>query len=451
MSKKALYKHKRSGDLFAIETDEAGKALSTSGPLLTKNLNPEALDYDNYWDPDIEANINGFELLSKAEYRELLKRTGFVIQESQRSIFDEMNRVKERNNKKRNFTGQQPPQTVGQYNGGFMGHNIEIKNGEASMFYVNEEPWHGLGQKLEKPATAQEAIQAAKLDWRVMKVPLYAQRDVIQLRAKGKYGVVREDLWGNDECSVLGIVGRHYTPLQNSDSFTFFDPIVGENAAIYHTAGVLGAGERIWILAKLPDDIRVVGDDIVNKYLLLSNSHDGTSAVQVKFTPIRVVCQNTLTMALSRGQTVRVAHTKSLPERLQMAVKLLGIIKTRFNEIETAFKNMTRVTINENRLAEYYQEVFPDPSDPENDRVMKRVQDDRLLAEYFFDQGKGNRIAGVAGTLWAAYNGVTELVDHRMTQTSDLQRLKSVWFGGGYFVKARAFRVAEGKLSSWVN
>jgi len=94
MSTKALYKHKRTGDLFAIETDEAGNVLSTSGPLLTKDLNPEQLDYDNYWDPDIKANIDGFELLSQAEYRELLKQTGFLVQESQRTIFDEMNRDK---------------------------------------------------------------------------------------------------------------------------------------------------------------------------------------------------------------------------------------------------------------------------------------------------------------------------------------------------------------------
>jgi len=94
MSKKALYRHKGTGDLFAIETDETGRVLSTSGPLLTKDVNAESLDYDNYWNPDIRANIDGFELLSQAEYRELLKQTGFFVQESQRSIFDETNRTK---------------------------------------------------------------------------------------------------------------------------------------------------------------------------------------------------------------------------------------------------------------------------------------------------------------------------------------------------------------------
>jgi len=108
MSKKALYKHKRNGDLFAIETDETGKVLSTSGPLLNKDINPEELDYDDYWNPDINANIEGFELLSQAEYKELLQRTGFYIQESQRYIFDELNHQKKKS-KKKNYKWERKP------------------------------------------------------------------------------------------------------------------------------------------------------------------------------------------------------------------------------------------------------------------------------------------------------------------------------------------------------
>ena len=95
MNRKAIYKHKKTGNLFAIETDEQGKVLSTSGPLLIKDLNPDELDYDNYWDKDVKTHLAEFVLLSKAEYEELLKRTGFYVQESQRSIFDELNRRKD--------------------------------------------------------------------------------------------------------------------------------------------------------------------------------------------------------------------------------------------------------------------------------------------------------------------------------------------------------------------
>jgi len=101
MTKKALYRHKRTGDLFAIETNEDGNVLSTSGPLLVKDMNPNELDYDNYWDEDIKAHLSEFVLLSKAEYDEMLKRTGLFIQESQRSIFDELNRQKKPHKKKK--------------------------------------------------------------------------------------------------------------------------------------------------------------------------------------------------------------------------------------------------------------------------------------------------------------------------------------------------------------
>jgi hypothetical protein len=94
MKKKAIYKNKQSGDLFAIETDESGKVISTSGPLLTKDLNPEHLDYDDYLNPDVESHIDGFELLSNVEYKELLKKTGFFIQERQRSLFSEVDKRK---------------------------------------------------------------------------------------------------------------------------------------------------------------------------------------------------------------------------------------------------------------------------------------------------------------------------------------------------------------------
>ena len=332
-----------------------------------------------------------------------------------------------------------------------MAHELEIRNGEASMFYVRDAPWHGLGQKLDGPATAAEAIKAARMDWTVRKIPLHASDGKIELTLPDKYAVVRADLWGQPGCRALGIVGRDYRPLQNRDAFAFFDPIVGQSAAIYHTAGVLGDGERVWILAKLPKEIRVVGDDIAEKYLLLSNSHDGQSSVQMKFTPIRVVCQNTLTMALSQGPTVRAAHMPNLEQRLQVARRLLGLIENRFEKIGDAFREMVKVQMNGGRLAEYLGLVFPDPKDPENEKAVARVNQDRAWATYFFDQGKGNRVAGVQGTLWAAYNGVAELVDHRQTTQNDEWRLRAVWFGTGYSVKARAFSVATAKKAAWQN
>jgi phage/plasmid-like protein (TIGR03299 family) len=328
-----------------------------------------------------------------------------------------------------------------------MSANLLIQNGQASMFYIDEVPWHGLGTKLDKPATAQEAITAAKLDWQVKKLPLFAGSKRIPV--PDRFAVVRKS--GNliaRTDPVLGVVSNEYTPLQNREAFAFFDPIVGQDAAIYHTAGALGQGERVWILAKLPGHIRVVGDDVAEKYLLLSNSHDGKSSVQIKFTPVRVVCQNTLTLALNDGPVCRVIHHADIHDKLKQAHEMLGIITERFNDMEQSFQAMSRVQVNRQRLGEYLATVYPDSTEPGKQLLVNR---DRTWSEYFFDQGRGNQMPGVAGSLWAAFNGVTELQDHRQTRQKPDQRLNSAWFGESSRTKARAFSVAQDKIQAWLN
>jgi phage/plasmid-like protein (TIGR03299 family) len=313
------------------------------------------------------------------------------------------------------------------------------------MFYVEEVPWHGLGTQLNKPATAEEAITAANLNWKVVKLPLFAGSKRIVV--PDRFAVIRRT--GNliqKTDPVLGVVSNEYTPLQNRQAFQFFDPIVGQNAAIYHTAGALGNGERVWILAKLPGHIRVAGDDITEKYLLLSNSHDGKSSVTIKFTPVRVVCQNTLTLALNDGSAWRVPHHSDIHEKLKQANQMLGLINSRFGEMEETFQAMSRVKMNTDRLAEYLATVYPDSTEPDKQLLVQR---DRQWSEFFFDQGKGNRLAGVSGSLWAGFNGVTEWIDHRKTRQNSNQRLNSAWFGESARIKSRAYTVALDKLAVW--
>jgi phage/plasmid-like protein (TIGR03299 family) len=257
------------------------------------------------------------------------------------------------------------------------------------------------------------------------------------------FAVVRNDPLNSP---VLGVVSKDYTPLQNAEAFGFFDPIVGENAAIYHTAGALGQGERIWLLAKLPGQLRVVGDDVADKYLLLANSHDGKGSVQIKFTSVRVVCQNTLTLALGGGESFRLVHTPDVKHRLKAAGQLLAQIRTRYDTMEEALQAMARVPVNVSQLTEYLTEVFK-PSDPTDEGALVRAERNRDWAEHFFDEGRGTRLPGVRGTLWAAFNGVTELLDHRKTRQTPGQRLTSLWFGENYRLKARAFRMAQ----EWMN
>jgi phage/plasmid-like protein (TIGR03299 family) len=164
-----------------------------------------------------------------------------------------------------------------------MAHEIATTaDGRAAMFYTGEPPWHGLGTRLDNPATAAEAITAAGLDFTV---ELTRLTTIDGIPVPQRVAVVRSDTQ-----DVLGVVSPAYVPVQNRQAFGFLDAIAAEGGIRYHTAGALRRGERVWLLGKLPGEIRVKdSDDVTEKYLLLSNSHDGSSALRVYFTPVRVV------------------------------------------------------------------------------------------------------------------------------------------------------------------
>ncbi|HEV8003906.1 MAG TPA: DUF932 domain-containing protein [Planctomycetaceae bacterium] len=159
-----------------------------------------------------------------------------------------------------------------------MPHELAETSGKKAMVYVGETPWHGLGTRLDNPATAEEAIDAADLNYDVALTPMTT---IDGQPIPDRRAVVR-----SDSSSVLGVVGKSYQPVQNRQCFGFLDAVVGDGRLRYHTAGALGQGERVWMLAKLPDEIRVKdSDDVTEQFLLLSNSHDGSSSLRVFFHP----------------------------------------------------------------------------------------------------------------------------------------------------------------------
>ena len=192
------------------------------------------------------------------------------------------------------------------------------------MMYVEGEgrPWHGLGVAVDSPATAAEAITAASLDWRVTTNPVLIRNSHTHVfePIRGKVAIVREDTQ-----EVFSVMGDGYEPVQNVDSFSFFDAVIAQGEAMYHTAGSLFGGRKVWILAKLPGDIVVTDTDKIEKYILLSNSHDGSSALRMKFTPIRVVCNNTLGIALSGHEGFYAKHTRNVLTRATEAREALGL------------------------------------------------------------------------------------------------------------------------------
>lgn len=319
--------------------------------------------------------------------------------------------------------------------GGALPHNIN------SMAYYGEPPWHGLGKAVPQRADAATMLKAAGLDWQVEKRPLKGAR----LDAKGKpikYELVRKARAGFEEQDVaLGLVSPKYEPLQNEDAFRFFNPIVGQNAAIFETAGALGDGERVWVLAKLPGQIRVIGDDIVNKYLLLSNSHNGRGSITIKFTPIRVVCQNTLILALEEtGKAVKVRHTGNVQWRMAKVPELLGIFQSVFESAEQSFKSLVKTKVDSKQLHAYFDAVFPRT---DKQRKMNHTPQAWERVAALFEEGDPG-LANIRGTLWAAYNAVTRYEDYREAKEAGPdRRLARTWFGTGADLKLRALQKAE--------
>ena len=294
-------------------------------------------------------------------------------------------------------------------------------------------PWNQLGTELTNLATAREAIEAAGLNYTVVKKPL---KEVLELdhsaHVSHRWATVRTDTG-----EVLGIVGDSYEPIQNRDAFAFFDNLVGTDEAIYDTAGALGHGEKIWILAKLPGFIKVRGKDIVNKYLLLSNSHDGGSPVRVKLTPVRVVCNNTLSAAFQGGGEVRISHSSSAPKDLAQALSLLGLSNTLYGQLEVTLERMALKKITNKQLLNYVKALVPDNEEDADEAMAREIQTTCLD---LYESGQGAELA--RGTLWGAFNCVTEYTDHKMEKNPD-SRLASIWFGRGARLKLKAFQLAE--------
>ena len=327
-----------------------------------------------------------------------------------------------------------------------MAHEILIDDGRAAMFYVGEKPWHKLGTRVEGPALVRGRHSGRGIGLDRREGPAVRRRTSAAPRVADRFAIVREDKLGSSGFPVFGIVGADYVPLQNREAFAFFDPIVKDGHATYETAGALGRGERIWIQARLRTDIEVVAGDMVQPYLLLSNTHNASSSVQVKLTPVRVVCNNTLTVALSKGRSIRIRHDQAMAAQLKQAKDLLGVVESEYARVTAVFRRMAARKLTQPQAAAYFARVFPD-SATANPVACQLAADRRRWAMHFFREGEGNGARPVRETMWAAYNGVTELIDHRKPNVRgpdfSSRRLHSVWFGAGAMVKQRALQIAE--------
>lgn len=301
-----------------------------------------------------------------------------------------------------------------------------------SMMYVGKTPWHGQGTKLEEPPTAAEAIRAAGLNWKVEKRPLFtsAKADQDLLEVPGFSAVARK---GTNR--ILGVVGKTWQPLQNKDAFKFFDPFVKSGAAEYHVAGALKGGRYVWVLAKLKGDpMMVAKGDEIERFLLLSNSHDGKSAINVRFTPIRVVCMNTLSMAEGDDAApfLRIRHAGNVKQTLSKVQEVVNITNRSFEATIEQYRFLARRQVG--NILRYVLDVLQVSDDAEKPpRAFGNIIE-------LFECGRGQDNPAIRGSMWSAYNAVTEWVDYERGR--DNTRLHAAWYGEGRRIKQRALEIA---------
>lgn len=308
-----------------------------------------------------------------------------------------------------------------------------------TMAYAGQKPWHGIGHEITEEADKYDWITFKKhagLDWNVDVYPAKFGPDNKESNSCNIF--VR-----SDNGMELGHAGKKTLPLQNDKAFEFFSPFLQEKLCELHTAGSLDEGRKVWVLAKITsggDTVEIVKGDSVEKFLLLSNAHDGSLAVRVGFTPIRVVCANTLRMAhgADASKLVRIRHTKSMHNNLENIRETINLINQEFEATAEQYRLLANKGINQADLQKYIKMVFRKDEEEDTstrfDNILSRICE---LNEI----GEGSDIPGVRGTLWGAYNSVTNYLSHEKGRTVE-NRLANNWFGIDTKINDRALEMA---------
>lgn len=309
-----------------------------------------------------------------------------------------------------------------------MAHMIE------TIAYAGEVPWHGLGVKVPADLSPAQMLDKAGLNWTVEKTPAFANIGGKQV------SVGWSALTRSSDNSILSVVSNDWNPVQNSEAFEFFDEYCRVGDMEMHTAGSLRDGQIVWGLAKVKDSFDLFKGDQVDSYLLFTNPHKFGQCIDVRFTPIRVVCNNTLTLSLSQ-KSDRVVKKNHRTEFNAAEVKqTLGIATEKLAKYKemAAFLGSKRYT--EETAKQYFNTVFPVIAyNKEKGPQRKELSKSATRALEVLDTQPGARFA--EGSWWQAFNAVTYLTDHEIGRSQDT-RLQSAWFGANKNLKIKALETA---------
>lgn len=305
-------------------------------------------------------------------------------------------------------------------------------------------PWQHTLNRLSNPLAVDEAIAEAGLDWQVDLRPLFAGEGE-QVRVKDRYVVCRLDKAEDDPSAVMGLVGRDYTPIQNRDAFSFLDPLLSKGSAEVVAAGAQRGGKRVYMQVKLPGEIRVTPDDVIHKYLLLSNSHDGTSAVRAGVTPIRLACSNALAVMIKNMGSISIRHYPDVVDQVKQATHLLSLVEQAYDKAEEMMQAMARTPMDDRSAMQYFKSVLPDPYDAE-EAERERLDQRRQRWMELYEFGDGNQMQGVRGTAYAGLQGIVQWCDRESYTERNKEPINTVFFGTAERIKRRAFEEA-GRLA----
>lgn len=303
-----------------------------------------------------------------------------------------------------------------------------------TMFSAREVPWHGLGTVTDDVQTAKEALVVAGLDWQVTMEDMFVRHietgpsiddpvEVTEIDVPDSWAVMRDS-----DQAILGTVGGRYKPVQNHRAFEFFDSVVGSGEAKYETAGSLRGGRLVFLTAKIPKEILVLGEDAIDLYLVMTNSHDGTSSFRADVTPIRVVCMNTLRLALKATKSSwRLRHTDSIDGKLAQARDALSLTFAYGEKFEREMNDLASQVMTKDLFSSLIRRAFPNDGD--------EPYSEQQLAMMGMLENSPTIPDSLRLTKYGALNAVTEYFDWgrsiRKSKSKSLaeQRTEAAWFG----------------------
>ena len=309
---------------------------------------------------------------------------------------------------------------------------------ESGLFF-GESAWHGLGTTLPSDSAVRhsipDAMRIAKLDWEVESVPMYVAAGDQMPEVKNFKAIQRKD-----SGKVLGVVTDRYRVLQNADQFKWFEPFLESGEASFETCGSLKGGNIVWVLARINrEDLEIAKGDMVRKYLLLTSSHDGSMATRVGFAPIRVVCWNTLSAAVSSeaSKLLKIKHTERQHAALKEVRACINLVNQTFEATAVQYRKLAAHGLKLSELRKYVKLVLDVPEDESavSTRTKNMVEGIVNLCTNGAGQSPDNINA------WGAYNGITQYITHHAGNEAET-RLRSAWYGPGQKLSAKALELA---------